>query len=103
MIPLYGDGYLTTLKFIRALAECSSSPKVTISDICPGDQDISLLNLRREVVARIICSAIFSTVASLFFWQWELSSLAVGTSPDSGNSITGSGNTLCILFPTILP
>nr|GEZ37507.1 hypothetical protein [Tanacetum cinerariifolium] len=35
--------------------------------------------------------------------QWEPSSLAVGTSSGSGNSITGSGNALCILFPTILP
>nr|GEU61330.1 hypothetical protein [Tanacetum cinerariifolium] len=48
-------------------------------------------------------SAIFSVVASLFFWQWELSSLAVRTSSDSENSITGIGNALCILFPTILP
>nr|GFA12506.1 hypothetical protein [Tanacetum cinerariifolium] len=31
--------------------------------------------------------------------QWQLSSLAVGTSSASGNSITGSGNALCILFP----
>nr|GFA28698.1 hypothetical protein [Tanacetum cinerariifolium] len=43
----------------------------------------------------------FTTVASLFFWQWELSSLAVGTSSGNGNSITGSGNALCILFPTL--
>nr|GEU42716.1 hypothetical protein [Tanacetum cinerariifolium] len=42
-------------------------------------------------------------VASLFFWQWQPSSLAVGTSSASGNSIPGSGNTLCILLPTILP
>nr|GEU72477.1 hypothetical protein [Tanacetum cinerariifolium] len=42
-------------------------------------------------------------VASLFFWQWQLSSLAVGSSSGSGNSVTGSGNALCILFPTILP
>nr|GEU81530.1 hypothetical protein [Tanacetum cinerariifolium] len=47
-------------------------------------------------------SAIFTTVASLFYWQWELSSLAVGTSSGSRNSITGSGIPLCILFPTIL-
>nr|GFB47668.1 hypothetical protein [Tanacetum cinerariifolium] len=33
--------------------------------------------------------AIFTAVASLFFWQWQLSSLAVGTSSGSGNSITG--------------
>nr|GEU95865.1 hypothetical protein [Tanacetum cinerariifolium] len=36
MMPLYGDGDLTFMKFIRALSECSSSPKVTISDICPN-------------------------------------------------------------------
>nr|GEW56287.1 ribonuclease H-like domain-containing protein [Tanacetum cinerariifolium] len=34
---------------------------------------------------------------------WQLSSLAVRTSSANGNSITGSGNALCILFPTILP
>nr|GEZ78434.1 ribonuclease H-like domain-containing protein [Tanacetum cinerariifolium] len=43
-------------------------------------------------------SAIFTTVALLFFWQWQPSSLAVGSSSASGNSITGSGNALCILF-----
>nr|GEX44461.1 hypothetical protein [Tanacetum cinerariifolium] len=43
---------------------------------------------------------IFLAVASLFFWQWKSSSLAVGTSSASGNSIPGSGNALCILFPT---
>nr|GEV88037.1 ribonuclease H-like domain-containing protein [Tanacetum cinerariifolium] len=42
-------------------------------------------------------------VASLFFWQWHPSSLAVGTSYASGNSKPGSGNALCILFLTILP
>nr|GEW84523.1 hypothetical protein [Tanacetum cinerariifolium] len=47
--------------------------------------------------------AIFLAVASFFFWQWQSSSLAVGTSSASGNFIPGSGNTLCILFPTILP
>nr|GEX78302.1 hypothetical protein [Tanacetum cinerariifolium] len=42
---------------------------------------------------RRICynCAIFMAVASLFFWQWQLSSLAVGTSSASGNSIPGSG------------
>nr|GEW27793.1 reverse transcriptase domain-containing protein [Tanacetum cinerariifolium] len=47
-----------------------------------------------------LCNAIFLAVASLFFWQWKPSSLAVGTSSASGNSIPGSGNALCILFPT---
>nr|GFD00645.1 hypothetical protein [Tanacetum cinerariifolium] len=37
-----------------------------------------------------------------FLHQGELSSLAVGTSSGSGNSITGSGNASCILFPTQL-
>nr|GFA91050.1 hypothetical protein [Tanacetum cinerariifolium] len=45
-------------------------------------------------------SAIFLAVASLFFWQWEPSSLAVRSSSGSGNFIAGSGNALCILFPT---
>nr|GEX95749.1 hypothetical protein [Tanacetum cinerariifolium] len=44
--------------------------------------------------------AIFTAVASIFFWQWQLSSLAVRTSSASGDSIIGSGNALCILFPT---
>nr|GEX35990.1 reverse transcriptase domain-containing protein [Tanacetum cinerariifolium] len=39
----------------------------------------------------------------VFLQQWELSSLAVGTSSGCGNSITGSGNAVCILFSTILP
>nr|GFA80365.1 retrovirus-related Pol polyprotein from transposon TNT 1-94 [Tanacetum cinerariifolium] len=45
-------------------------------------------------------NAIFTAVASLFIWQWQPSSLAVGSSSASRNSITGSGNALCILFPT---
>nr|GEX91760.1 reverse transcriptase domain-containing protein [Tanacetum cinerariifolium] len=46
--------------------------------------------------------AIFLAVASLFFWQWEPSSLAVGSSSGSGNFIAGSGNALCLLFLTVL-
>ncbi|GJU07698.1 hypothetical protein Tco_1124128 [Tanacetum coccineum] len=33
MISLYGDGDLTTMKFIRVLVECTPSPKDTLSDI----------------------------------------------------------------------
>nr|GEU61074.1 retrovirus-related Pol polyprotein from transposon TNT 1-94 [Tanacetum cinerariifolium] len=48
-------------------------------------------------------STIFLALASLFFWQWELSSLAVGTSSDSGNFITDTetvttSNELDLLF-----
>nr|GEZ55573.1 hypothetical protein [Tanacetum cinerariifolium] len=56
-----------------------------------------------EIALTTRCNAIFLEVASLFFWQWHSSSLAVGTSSASRNSIPGSGNALCILFPTILP
>nr|GEZ39221.1 hypothetical protein [Tanacetum cinerariifolium] len=38
-------------------------------------------------------------MASLFFWQWEPSSLAVGSSSGSGNFIAGSGNTFAIFLP----
>ncbi|GJX38765.1 gypsy type transposase [Tanacetum coccineum] len=54
MIPLYGDGDRTTIKFIRALVECSSSPRDAINDICPNGQDISSLNPRSRVVAGVI-------------------------------------------------
>nr|GEV95706.1 hypothetical protein [Tanacetum cinerariifolium] len=63
-------------------------------------RNLVFADLRRIILRTIEHSAIFSPVASLFFCQWKLSSLAVGTSPGSGNSITGSGNALCILFPT---
>ncbi|GJY62807.1 hypothetical protein Tco_0464267 [Tanacetum coccineum] len=36
MIPLYGDGDRTTINFIKAIVECSASPKDTINDICPN-------------------------------------------------------------------
>ncbi|GJW27369.1 hypothetical protein Tco_0041180 [Tanacetum coccineum] len=54
MIPLYGDGDRTTIKFIRALVECSSSPRDAINNICPNGQDISPLNSRSGVVAGVI-------------------------------------------------
>ncbi|GJU72934.1 hypothetical protein Tco_1264339 [Tanacetum coccineum] len=54
MIPLYGEGDWTTMKFIMALVECSSSPSDTISEICLSGQDISQLNPKSDVVAGII-------------------------------------------------
>ncbi|GJU34992.1 hypothetical protein Tco_1183346 [Tanacetum coccineum] len=39
MIPLYGNGDWTTMKFIRAFVECSPSLSDTINDICPNGQD----------------------------------------------------------------
>nr|GEX21144.1 zinc finger, CCHC-type [Tanacetum cinerariifolium] len=46
------------------------------------------------------CNLLSSGIS--FLLAVELSPLAVGTSLGSGNSITGSGNALCILFSTIL-
>nr|GEX26223.1 hypothetical protein [Tanacetum cinerariifolium] len=54
IIPLYGDGDLTIMKFIHANDECSSSPIFTSSDICPSGHIISSLNPTRGVVAGII-------------------------------------------------
>ncbi|GJR29937.1 hypothetical protein Tco_1106169 [Tanacetum coccineum] len=59
MIPLYEEGDQTIMRFIMALVECSSSPNDTISDICPNGQDISPLNPRSRVVARVICLLTF--------------------------------------------
>nr|GEY42340.1 integrase, catalytic region, zinc finger, CCHC-type, peptidase aspartic, catalytic [Tanacetum cinerariifolium] len=52
------------------------------------------LRSSKQNLIDIMISAIFTAVASLFFWQWQLSSLAVRTSSGCGNSITGSGNDL---------
>ncbi|GJX98941.1 hypothetical protein Tco_0355960 [Tanacetum coccineum] len=54
IIPLYGDGDLITIKFIKVFVECSPSPKDTISDIYPNGQDISPLNPKSRVVVGII-------------------------------------------------
>ncbi|GJR70402.1 hypothetical protein Tco_0016467 [Tanacetum coccineum] len=54
MIPLYGNGDRTTIKFIKEFVECFESPKDTISYISPNGQDISPLNPRSGVVAGII-------------------------------------------------
>nr|GEV49764.1 V-type proton ATPase subunit a2-like [Tanacetum cinerariifolium] len=51
MIPLYGDGDLTIMKFIHADVECSSSPIFTSSDIYPSGDIISPLNPASGVVA----------------------------------------------------
>ncbi|GJV00560.1 hypothetical protein Tco_1329830 [Tanacetum coccineum] len=49
-----GDGDLTTMKFIQAEVECSSSPIFTSNDICPNGHIISPLNPTSGVVAGII-------------------------------------------------
>ncbi|GKD75333.1 hypothetical protein Tco_1333615 [Tanacetum coccineum] len=59
MIPLYGDGDLTTMKFIVVLVECSPSSRDTANDICPNCYDISLLNPRSGVLAGVILLFIF--------------------------------------------
>nr|GEX34569.1 hypothetical protein [Tanacetum cinerariifolium] len=54
MIPLYGEGDLKIIKFIKGYVECSPSPKDTISNVCPNSQDISPLNPGSGVVAGVI-------------------------------------------------
>ncbi|GKF78591.1 hypothetical protein Tco_0234159 [Tanacetum coccineum] len=54
MISLYEDGDLTTMKFIHAEVECSSSPIFTSNVICPSGHIISPLNLTSGVAAGII-------------------------------------------------
>ncbi|GJX80750.1 hypothetical protein Tco_0328899 [Tanacetum coccineum] len=54
MIPLYGDGDLTTMKFIYAEVECSSSPIFTSNDIFPSGHIISPLTLTNSVAAGTI-------------------------------------------------
>nr|GEV04018.1 putative ribonuclease H-like domain-containing protein [Tanacetum cinerariifolium] len=71
-----------------------------------NDNRIYYLGLRlllHRVISKCNNQCNLHSSGIVFLWQWELSSLAVGTSSGSGNSITGSGNALCILFPTILP
>ncbi|GJS56648.1 hypothetical protein Tco_0651432 [Tanacetum coccineum] len=53
MMPLYGDEDLTIMKFIKALVECSSSPRDTINEICLNGQDIYPLNPKSGAVAGI--------------------------------------------------
>nr|GEZ20619.1 putative ribonuclease H-like domain-containing protein [Tanacetum cinerariifolium] len=81
----------------RIFSEELASPKQTALEQTTTGKEISNLFTAGSLPKTTLptSSAIFSVVATLF--------LAVGTSPGSGNSIIGSGNALCILFPTILP
>ncbi|GJZ03922.1 hypothetical protein Tco_0537197 [Tanacetum coccineum] len=54
IIPLYGECDLTTMKFIHAEVECSSSPIFISSDTCPSGHIISPLNPTKYVVAGTI-------------------------------------------------
>ncbi|GJT83555.1 putative reverse transcriptase domain-containing protein [Tanacetum coccineum] len=54
MIPLYGDGDLTTTKFIIIKVKCSASPIFTGSNICPIGYMISPLKPMMGAVAGII-------------------------------------------------
>nr|GEW44590.1 retrovirus-related Pol polyprotein from transposon TNT 1-94 [Tanacetum cinerariifolium] len=66
-----------------------------------SDEDrLKLMELMVFLLQNGHSSAIFLEVASLFFSQWEPTSLAVGSCSGSGNFIVSSGNALYILFPT---
>nr|GEW76666.1 hypothetical protein [Tanacetum cinerariifolium] len=81
----------------------AAAPRAVVLFDSPVSTFIDHDALSASILMKLLIIGSTTLVTSLFFWQWELSSLAVETSPGSGNSITGSGNALCILFPTILP
>nr|GEX71782.1 reverse transcriptase domain-containing protein [Tanacetum cinerariifolium] len=107
--PFYFNGTKRVVGIIRwfertksvfSQSNCAEENKISFATGTLTNDALSWWNAYAQPI-RI--DAIFLAVASLFFWQWQPSSLAVGTSIASGNSIPGSGNALCILFPTILP
>nr|GEW27486.1 hypothetical protein [Tanacetum cinerariifolium] len=72
-----------------------------VEDIVASETAIARIFLYPEQFLLVFdSSAIFLAVASLYFWQLEPSSLAVRSSSGSRNFIAGSGNALCIFFPT---
>ncbi|GKE95301.1 hypothetical protein Tco_1580156 [Tanacetum coccineum] len=90
IIPLYGDGDLTTMKFIQAKVECSSSPIFTSNDICPSGHIISPMNPTSGIAAGTIR---FLTSGRNLLKQ---SSMIMGpsvpsSSPSDGKEITDSG------------
>ncbi|GJR47232.1 hypothetical protein Tco_1315335 [Tanacetum coccineum] len=121
IIPLYGDGDLTTMKFIQAEAECSSSPIVTSCCICPIGHIISPLNPINGVVvgtnwffisrcSRLKqCSYSISEadLPSTYMWCIQCppisASMIIGPSVPSslsrgGKNISALGEKLCIIF-----
>ncbi|GJZ92587.1 hypothetical protein Tco_0664652, partial [Tanacetum coccineum] len=121
MIPLYGDDDLTTMKFIHAEVECSSSPIFTSSDIYPNSYIISPLNLTSGVAAGTIwlltsrrnllkqCSyRISEEEPPSIYMRWMKyplisASIIIGpsvpsSSPKGGNEITNSGEKVWVIL-----
>ncbi|GJV97564.1 hypothetical protein Tco_1549141 [Tanacetum coccineum] len=121
IIPLYGDGDLTTSKFIQDEVEWSSSPIFTISCICPTGHIISPLNPIKGMVAGINwflisrrrrlkqCSYNISeadppsTYMRCMQWPPISASIIIGpsipsSSPKGGKEISGLGEKLCVIF-----
>ncbi|GKA59189.1 hypothetical protein Tco_0758502 [Tanacetum coccineum] len=94
-IPLYWDGDLTTMKFIHAEVECSSSPIFTSKDIWPSGQMVSPLNLVRMLLRPryIRCTKCPPISASMIIGPSVPSS-----SPRGGKDIVVSGEKLWVTF-----
>ncbi|GJU63901.1 hypothetical protein Tco_1245736 [Tanacetum coccineum] len=115
------DGDLTTTKFIKAEAECSSSPIVTNSCICPIGHIISPLNPIKGVVAGINCLLISgrsqlkqcsyriskadppSTYIRYTQWPLIFASMIIGSSvpssaPNGGKEISKLGEKLYLIL-----
>nr|GEX79191.1 ribonuclease H-like domain-containing protein [Tanacetum cinerariifolium] len=76
------------------------SPPLGVNTPRSDEDRLKLMELMVFLLQNGHSSAIFLEVASLFFSQWEPTSLAVGSCSGSGNFIVSSGNALYILFPT---
>nr|GEX27040.1 hypothetical protein [Tanacetum cinerariifolium] len=102
---IYSSSKIDSLldEFADELTLLKSVPPGIDETNCYPEEEFRVKTIDNRIYFLRLSSAIFSAVASLLFWQWELSSLVVETSSSSGNFITSSGNALCILFPTILP
>nr|GFC58347.1 hypothetical protein [Tanacetum cinerariifolium] len=121
MIPLYGDGDLTTMKFIHVEVKFSSSPIFTGNDICPIFHMISPLKPTRGTMAETIwlftsersllkqCSYNISEAdpASTYIrrmkWPSICASSIMGLSVSSssskdGNEISKSEAKLCVIL-----
>nr|GEU45391.1 uncharacterized mitochondrial protein AtMg00810-like [Tanacetum cinerariifolium] len=87
---------------IGILARIKASYQALIPLVETIDNRIYYLGLRlslHRVISKCNNQCNHHNSGIVFLRQWELSSLAVGTSSGSENSITGSENALCISFP----
>nr|GEV78830.1 retrovirus-related Pol polyprotein from transposon TNT 1-94 [Tanacetum cinerariifolium] len=67
MIPLYDEGDLTTIKFIKSFAECFSSPKDTTSQARLSALELFFVNLLRHDGQDLVV-VFFTNLPEFFLW-----------------------------------